>query len=141
MKNGWKKVMDDLYREDSTNWKISNILEELKKYYGNTDIIVPKKNNQSIASYVDLKDSIIMTKIDRRSLYSDRELLWEKAIKDDESNLQKKYIKMHCIIEKIGQEEIEERYEIVYFQSKNNIGMKLFDEVSVNALSIDEMKE
>ncbi|MGN1174035.1 MAG: hypothetical protein ACI4S1_01095 [Roseburia sp.] len=215
---GWLElVMDDLYRDDSTNWKIPNILEGLKEYYGNTNINIIEKarNSQGIAPYVDLKESIIMTKIDRRSLYYDRELLWEKAIKNDENGMQrikvykefgeqgcsanvrisvyvfdyimeeaelqavpalyaelsKKYsdmdrgyltdinldkivsedvngdnledIKMtiYCIIKNAEQKEMKGRYEIVYFQSKSNSGMKLFDEVSINELDGLDLSE
>lgn len=82
-------IVRKLYTEDQVNWKILNILESLKAHYGNEDIIKITQNSQDIEDYINLKDQIILDKLDNRSLYFDRELLWEKVIENDEKDIQK----------------------------------------------------
>lgn len=82
-------ILNGLYQEDNTNWKISNIIENIKEHYGNKSAVEKLPIHQSTATYIDAKDKIILAKIDNRSLYFDRELLWEKVIESSENTIQK----------------------------------------------------
>ncbi len=75
-------VMDVLYDEDRVNWKVSNIYEDLKNYFGNESRTggIRKQDDVNVIQY---KDERILEKIDNRSAFFDRELLWGKLITDD----------------------------------------------------------
>ena len=81
-----EEIIDVLYDEDRVNWKVSNIYEDLKNYFGNKSGTggIREQDDVNVIQY---KDEKILEKIDNRSAFFDRELLWEKLITDD-NNLQ-----------------------------------------------------
>lgn len=67
----------------------------------------------------------------------------DKIVSEDVNgdNLEDIKMTIYCIIKNAEQKEMKGRYEIVYFQSKSNSGMKLFDEVSINELDGLDLSE
>lgn len=81
-----EEIIDVLYEEDRVNWKVSNIYEDLNNYFGNKSGTggIREQDDVNVIQY---KDERILEKLDNRSAFFDRELLWEKLITDD-NNLQ-----------------------------------------------------
>lgn len=48
-------ILNGLYQEDNTNWKIPNIIENIKEHYGNKNAVEKSPIHQSTATYIDAK--------------------------------------------------------------------------------------
>lgn len=89
-----EEITNELYNGQSSNRNIDNIFNELQTYYKSSEAPVENIEKLDIRDYICNKDNMISKKIDDRSLYSERELLWETFEVNDNGNIQSiKYIK------------------------------------------------
>ncbi len=74
-----EEIVNKLYNEQSSNRNIGNIFGEA---------LEENHEKLSVRDYICNKDDMILKKLDNRSLYSERELLWETFELNDNENIQ-----------------------------------------------------
>ncbi len=82
------EITDMLYEEANENRKVENIFPEIRKKFGLSDLVTEKDKSCSVEQYIRKKDERILQKIDRRSLFFERELLWEQFFINEDGNTQ-----------------------------------------------------
>ncbi len=85
------EILFKLYKdkEEDENWKVQNILESLKDHFNNTKSDKETDNEKTLEDYILKKEEIIAKRIDHRSLFMSREVLWEYLYVNEDNQIRK----------------------------------------------------
>lgn len=81
-------VLHPLYSQQSESRKIENIMDEIMAHYGNEEIKIEIKAETTVEDFIEVNDEKILKKLEQRSLFFERELLWETYDVDESDHIQ-----------------------------------------------------
>lgn len=81
------EIISHLYDEQNVNRNIENIIDGFYTSF-QSEREITSIMETDINSYIAVKDRLILEKINNRSLYAERELVWETFFTQDENNMQ-----------------------------------------------------
>ncbi len=86
--NWLKDILKPLYTQQTESWKIENVIGDIRSHYGNGESEAAVEEEASLEDVIALKDSRMMEKINSRSLFFERELLWEAYDINENNHIQ-----------------------------------------------------
>ena len=83
-----EKIAGSLFSEENDKRKIDNILKEMEDYFGKEGLKGIEEPEKGIKDYIERKENRILAKADSRSLYFEKELLWEAFYSNEGKDVQ-----------------------------------------------------
>lgn len=81
-------VLHPLYSQQNESRKIENIIEEIMAHYGNEEIKIAVEEGAALEDFIAVNDEKMLEKLEQRSLFFERELLWETYDVDENDHIQ-----------------------------------------------------
>lgn len=83
-----EEVLYPLYSEQNESRKIANIIGEITAHYGKEGIETAVEEGATLEDFIGINDEKLLNKLDERSLFFERELLWETYELDENNHIQ-----------------------------------------------------
>lgn len=82
-------ILTPLYEDEHDNRKIQNIAAVLKAHFKNSKLDELGDNERTFEDYICKKEENIISKLDRRSLFYDRKVIWEQLYINEDQKIRK----------------------------------------------------
>ena len=82
-------ILTPLYEDEHDNRKIQNIVAVLKAHFKNSKLDELGDNERTFEDYISKKEENIISKLDRRSLFYDRKMIWEQLYINEDQKIRK----------------------------------------------------
>lgn len=82
-------ILTPLYEDEHDNRKIQNIAAVLKAHFKNSKLDELGDNERTFEDYIRKKEENIISKLDRRSLFYDRKIIWEQLYINEDQKIRK----------------------------------------------------
>lgn len=83
-----EEALHPLYIQQNESRKINNIMGKITAHYGNGKIEATVEEEAALEEFIAINDEKILKKLDERSLFFERELLWETYDIDQNNHIQ-----------------------------------------------------
>lgn len=82
-----EEVLYPLYSGQNENRKIANIIGKIMAHYGKEGIETAVEEGATLEDFIGINDEKLLNKLDERSLFFERELLWETYELDENNHI------------------------------------------------------